>query len=52
MESAPAVVVLKDPGVKPIVYHGMLRVHFLFIVSFDDLLKFNLPFCQNFRIIP
>lgn len=24
VESAPAIVFLKDPGVKPVVYHGML----------------------------
>lgn len=31
VESAPAIVFVKDPGVKPIVYHGMSFFQFLMI---------------------
>ena len=37
MESAPAIVLLKENGVKPIVYHGMILPHFH--VMFYFLLK-------------
>lgn len=40
VESAPAVVFLKDPGVKPVVHHGMLLSLFAFmlhlVVQFSD----------------
>lgn len=33
VESAPAVVFLKDPGVKPVVRHGMLLSLFAFMLD-------------------
>lgn len=31
VESAPAIVFLREPGVKPVVYHGMSLFLFLFV---------------------
>lgn len=41
VESAPAIAFLKDPGLKPVVYHGM----FLSYLFMSLLGNYRLPFC-------
>ncbi|KAK6117916.1 hypothetical protein DH2020_048321 [Rehmannia glutinosa] len=61
VESAPAIVFMKDPGVEPVVYHGMYRFSYhthLFNLevsvsycSLDRLLILKLPLEENFLVL-